>query len=111
MFKRRRDECLEYGLRMMRSALELGVILHADIERMIGQFHGLYKVVLRVASADDEAESGEIGAVCVVELETVTVTFVYCRICEKAAFPELSRTRTRPGASCRRCSPCRADLP
>ena len=60
-------------MRLVRAALEFGMILHADIERQPGQLDRFDKIAVRRGAADAEAGFRQHIAECVVEFIAVTV--------------------------------------
>ena len=67
-------------MRTVRAALELGMELNADEERMIAQLHRLHDSIVRRGSGEYESDAGEPVAIIVAELITVTVTFMNQRL-------------------------------
>ena len=68
-------------MRLVVAALELGVILHADVEIVFGHLDGLYDMSVRRGAAYDQAAVRQKLAVVVVELITVTMPLVDQGLC------------------------------
>ena len=56
-----RDEALEQRMRLVRLALELGMELAGDEERVVRQFDDLHQLAVRRQAAEDEARLLEIA--------------------------------------------------
>ena len=69
-----RDETDEQGVRPVGPGLELGMVLHADHERVAADFAGLDELAVGGEAGGDEAGLLEALAVGVVQLEAVAVS-------------------------------------
>ena len=72
--ERRGDKAAEERVRTVGTGLEFGVILHADIERVIVPLHDLNEPSVRRETGENEPRGGESLAVFVVEFVAVAVT-------------------------------------
>src|ERR1043166_9518870 len=70
------DESLEKGMRLVRFALELGMKLAGDEERMILEFDDLDQFSVRRSAAKDKSGLFEGGAIGVIEFVAMTMPFV-----------------------------------
>ena len=68
MRQRRAHKSLEQWMRLIGTALEFRVVLHAHMERTIGQFHRLNEPAVGRNAAESQALALEQVAVVVVEL-------------------------------------------
>ena len=54
MLVRRADECPEQGVRLVRLAVEFGMELAGDVERVVRQFDDFHELAVRRGAAEDE---------------------------------------------------------
>src|SRR5690554_2140481 len=69
----RGNESEEQGMRTIRSALELRMVLHSYEEGVVGKLHGFYQRTIGTGTADDQASFGKCLAEGVVELIAVSM--------------------------------------
>ena len=70
------DEPAEQGVWTVGTALEFRVELHADVEGVIADLHGLYDMSVWRGTADAKAGCFQLVTEVIVEFIAVTVTFV-----------------------------------
>ena len=74
---RRVDETRKQRVRLIRSALEFGMKLHSDEERMIFNLYRFDESAVRRSTPEDKPAGSQGFSVIVVEFVTVTVSFAY----------------------------------
>ena len=83
-------ESHEYGLRILRRALILGMELHSYKERVLRNLHNLHQPGLRIAAAGPHTGLIEPGHIIIVKFITVTVPLAYKRFSRTDMLPDAS---------------------